>query len=393
MEPCDVAEAEAAPADATPADAEAAERRRAANRKKRARQRAKKAAQKEEAGSPSGHSAADESDDEEDKVPPAESLAAVDLSDPSPDAAAPADDGDPLDDIDFSDSDGDEQEAEPEDISLGFAVEGDRDGLLRNQFASKLGGPPAWLDPVQLPLESELRCAVSGLPLRFLLQVYAPLDDHDERAFHRAIYLFISPCGSRLDQPGAVRAFRTQLPRDNELYPFEPPEPGDQPRALTAPQAAVAKARCKPHAPQEAAVPGAHAHYFEHELVVEPEPEASEAVGASDSDHVNKLVDEYRSKEAPEPGKDEGKDEGKPAKPDTDIFGKTEPEVADFASFTARLARAPEQCLRYTFGSDASPLWTSRARRPPAGAVPACPRCGGRRRFEFQVMPQVRDRG
>lgn len=80
----------------------------------------------------------------------------------------------------------------------------------------------AWLDPVHLPTKAQLACAASGEPLRFLLQVYSPLDD-EPSAFHRAIYVFVSPRGDKLVQRGAVRAFRCQLPKDNAYYPPVPP--------------------------------------------------------------------------------------------------------------------------------------------------------------------------
>jgi hypothetical protein len=140
--------------------------------------------------------------------------------------------------------DDDDDDVDDEEVSLGFAV--DRSdapaALLRNHFPSKLGGAPAWLDPVMLPLTSELRCASSGAPLRFLMQLYAPIND-DPRAFHRALYLFISPRGSALGMPGAVRAFRTQLPRANEYYGFDPPQENELPAQLSGASAAIALRR------------------------------------------------------------------------------------------------------------------------------------------------------
>ena len=83
-----------------------------------------------------------------------------------------------------SDSDGDAE------VGLGFALKPETPtALLRNHFPSKLGGLPAWLDPVHLPLPEQLVCAESGLRLRFLLQVYAAVND-EPHAFHRALYLF-----------------------------------------------------------------------------------------------------------------------------------------------------------------------------------------------------------
>ncbi|EOD24110.1 hypothetical protein EMIHUDRAFT_78371, partial [Emiliania huxleyi CCMP1516] len=98
---------------------------------------------------------------------------------------------------------------------LGFAADVSEPSLLaRNHFPSKLGGAPAWLDPVNLPTERQLRCGASGEPLRFVAQVYAAASD-EPHAFHRSILLFLSPHGPSLSRPGAVRAFRCQLPRDN----------------------------------------------------------------------------------------------------------------------------------------------------------------------------------
>lgn len=57
---------------------------------------------------------------------------------------------------------------------LGFVepVE-DATQLLRHRFPSKVGGRPAWLNPVQLPSKEELTCKATGRPMDFLLQVDA----------------------------------------------------------------------------------------------------------------------------------------------------------------------------------------------------------------------------
>ena len=138
---------------------------------------------------------------------------------PYVDAAARSDDSESEDD-------------EGTDTLLGFAVE-PSGSLLRDQFRSQLGGLPPWLDPVHLPLTSELTCRESGMPLRFVMQLYAATGTDDPLNFHRSIYLFISPQGTLLSRPGAVRAFRCQLPRVNPYYAFEPPVEGARLRLLT----------------------------------------------------------------------------------------------------------------------------------------------------------------
>ena len=59
-----------------------------------------------------------------------------------------------------------------------------------------------------------------------LTQVYAaPPEGSDEDhagAFHRSLFIFLSPDGSRLAEPGGVIALRCQLPRLNAYYSPNP---------------------------------------------------------------------------------------------------------------------------------------------------------------------------
>eukprot|EP00955_Chlamydomonas_euryale_P097345 365069-Chlamydomonas_euryale.AAC.20 len=86
-------------------------------------------------------------------------------------------------------------------------------------------GPQAWLNPRELPTAAQLACGLSGRRMDFLLQVYAPPPEcfgDAPCAFHRAVFVFVSPEGGRLDMPGAVVALRCQLPRENAYYAGEP---------------------------------------------------------------------------------------------------------------------------------------------------------------------------
>ena len=134
-------------------------------------------------------------------------------------------------------SDGDDQE-----WALGFCERAPAETLQRQFFPSKVGGRPAWLDPVDVPTAAQLKCLYTREPLDFLLQVYASVDD-EPTAFHRAVFLFVSPHGGDLHRPGAVRAFRSQLPRINPFYPDEPCEPGDPLQELTDAQHAAYELR------------------------------------------------------------------------------------------------------------------------------------------------------
>ncbi len=81
------------------------------------------------------------------------------------------------------------------------------------------------MHPLAIPRIDTLTCRVCQHPMRFVLQVYAPLDDHDH-AFHRTLYLFCCENGSCLNQSGSMAVFRSQLPRRNAFYEYDPaPEP------------------------------------------------------------------------------------------------------------------------------------------------------------------------
>ena len=166
-----------------------------------------------------------------------------------------------------------ESDGEGQEWSLGFCVEAPADELQRQFFPSKVGGRPAWLDPVDVPTALQLKCLYTREPLDFLLQVYAPVNDDDPNAFHRTVFLFVSPHGGDLHRPGAVRAFRSQLPRCNPFYPDEPVEPGDPLQELTDAQQTAYDARDDRWS--DAALKGAIARrprmFPERELAVEPE--------------------------------------------------------------------------------------------------------------------------
>lgn len=125
---------------------------------------------------------------------------------------------------------GDDEDEEADDllVGLGFVepVE-EKWKLARQHFPSKLGGCPAWLDPVNLPNGAQTTCGICENPLEFLLQVYAPIDDVSE-AFHRTLFVFICSNVACMEQnqhqqSRSVKIFRSQLPRTNAFYSYSPP--------------------------------------------------------------------------------------------------------------------------------------------------------------------------
>lgn len=281
--------------------------------------------------------------------------------------------------------------------------------LLRHRFPSKVGGRPAWLDPVHLPTRDQLTCPATGHLMQFLIQVYAPTEDN-LNAFHRSIYIFLSPDGSSLSSPGAVKAFRCQLPRKNCFYPFDPPKKEARaPPALSTSQLeaslqrdpwkseeyATAKETIKQNKPsspfentgkndaksqQKSQQP---ALFTEAELVVEPEPDET----APERDHQTAaLIAKYQRHTEIE---GEYTEEELPTEI-VDSFENAVPEAQQhFAYFAAQIAKEPSQVLRYCFEPGARPLCPAPGGIPEADSVPCCPCCGASRRFEFQVMPQL----
>ncbi|KAH7648706.1 hypothetical protein FG379_002176 [Cryptosporidium bovis] len=103
------------------------------------------------------------------------------------------------------------------DVLLGYLEDTENKALLGSQFfPSKFGGKPAWLDPKYLPSHSDLQCNSCGFRLRFLLQIYAPLDERDD-LFHRTLFVFIC-----INCNQGAQVYRCQLPRKNDYYDFNP---------------------------------------------------------------------------------------------------------------------------------------------------------------------------
>ena len=227
------------------------------------------------------------------------------------------------------------------------------------------------------------------------MQVYAPVDEVPA-AFHRTIYVFISPDGRQLAHPGGARALRCQLPRRNAFYAdqpageaalWPPPLPPDHHAAALAQdpwRAANHETASLPagSAGSEMAEPAMPALLPEAELVVEPEPGAS----AEDDAAAAAALRQYKQRTAEEGEYDE--DELPPDLVDS-LEGGPTPEQRHFAEFAARVGKDPQQVLRYCFDPGAAPLCPSPSGVPGAADVPRCGRCGAARRFEFQVMPQL----
>ncbi|KAF1392991.1 hypothetical protein PFLUV_G00033770 [Perca fluviatilis] len=302
-------------------------------------------------------------------------------------------------------------------VVLGFLEEAEPWRLLSPQFPSKVGGKPAWLSQTGLPSPAGLECEKCRLPMAFLLQVYAPISGQD-RSFHRTLFLFCCKTHEcyTCNDSRCLKVLRSQLPRRNEFYPYDPP-PDDEPPSDCEPDQSVlsvsgvklcwvcgcpgnkACSRChtvtycgKHHQTlhwkhshkreccnQEASIVTTSTFLFpESELVTEPEEEVDKKEG--DTKEAEEEEEEEASVDCPSLAE---------TLAETDLEEMAMHETEDnkvFQRFKKRIAPEPHQVVRYS--REGCPLWVSSQHIPSDQDIPACT-CGAKRTFEFQVMPQL----
>ncbi|KAG0198655.1 Programmed cell death protein 2 [Mortierella sp. GBA30] len=115
-----------------------------------------------------------------------------------------------------------EHDQEEAQVMLGFAepVDLEEHGpLLAEDFCSKIGGLPIWLNPEHVLDTKEMMCNVCHNPMTFLLQLYSP-EDHPAEAFHRVIYVFCCRSGAchQKNPQGCFKVVRSQLGQYNPYY-------------------------------------------------------------------------------------------------------------------------------------------------------------------------------
>ncbi|XP_039136827.1 programmed cell death protein 2 [Dioscorea cayenensis subsp. rotundata] len=334
------------------------------------------------------------------------------------------------------DEDDEEEEEDEEGVTLGF-VEKPKNprSLLRHLFPSKAGGVPAWLDPVDLPPESARTCGFCGDPLQFLLQIYAPISEK-ESTFHRTFFVFMCPSMACLlrdqheqwkhgvDKPHrSVKVFRCQLPRSNPFYSSEPPKYDGTDKPLST--GAVLCSWCGTWKGEKVCGSCRKARYCseKHQLMhwrsghkndcrqifisshssVLDHGNGREKLPAIEKvacrtlwrEHEIAIEDEstYESNMSDDNGCGTSIVPANNKKDETfqSVLNKFEANAdkKKWASFQERIARAPEQVLRYCRDLTAKPLWPLLIGRPSKEDIPKCNYCKGPLCYEFQIMPQL----
>ncbi|CAN4128114.1 unnamed protein product [Withania somnifera] len=320
-------------------------------------------------------------------------------------------------DVDSYDDDEEEEEEEEDEskepVGLGILEKPENSwSLLRESFPSKAGGTPAWLDPINLPTGRSCLCDFCGEPLQFMLQIYAPLTEKDS-TFHRTLFLFMCTSMNCLLKDQHEQWKRNQDKQSRR----EPPRNNGKDKPSSAGAVLCGwcgtwkgdkvcggcrrvhycsekhqvvhwksghKRHCLPLSiSQDASEPSNNRTVREVQEVASNSlwPEFEIAIAdecedkvSDDNGQVNTLISSSRVDESIEALIDsfEGADDKK-----------------NWASFQERISRTPAQVLRYYRDAGAKPLWPTSSGQPSKADIPKCTYCGGRRAFEFQVLPQI----
>ncbi|XP_012274698.1 programmed cell death protein 2 [Orussus abietinus] len=299
-------------------------------------------------------------------------------------------------------------------VDIGFVEECESWRLNSRFFPSKVGGKPAWLDLKNIPSKETLECEICKNPCIFLCQIYAPYED-DPNAFHRMIYIFVCKrieC-CKTNQVGNFKVVRSQLAKENQFYPSEPPEEKpdwntDLGTSMWAKLCHVCGILAPSHCSKckkvhyccrlhqvmdwknghkelcgtENLTPTDKFLFPEYELTIEMEEKSDEEMEVDNVNDEAREIKKYKKLVA------DGKAGTLQHEPDVDsdlqrMSNSLEDET--FSEFCARLKQYPDQVLRYDRGG--KPLYISSEHQPER--IPRCIECKEERQLEFQVMPQL----
>ncbi|KAJ8359940.1 hypothetical protein SKAU_G00164650 [Synaphobranchus kaupii] len=294
-------------------------------------------------------------------------------------------------------------------VVLGFLEEAEPWQLQSSQFPSKVGGKPAWLSQVDLPCP--IACGKCNRPAALLLQVYAPIVGQD-RSFHRTLFVFCcnTPDCYSYNDSRCFKVYRSQLPRKNDFYPYDPPPEEKATESDSDPfilQSGVKLCRvCGCSGPKTCS--RCHAANYcskEHQVMDWKSGHKNECATSSSAGFLKhgflfpefELVTEPEEVEVKVEQCEAGETQKAPECTATGGDALEEKELEDmamhetadsrmFQKFKRRIELEPHQVLRYC--RLGSPLWVSAEHIPKEEEIPNCP-CGAKRIFEFQVMPQL----
>eukprot|EP00126_Sphaerothecum_destruens_P002387 Sdes_comp15827_c0_seq1m4904 len=285
-------------------------------------------------------------------------------------------------------------------VDLGFLSVAENSKYLQSEyFPSKVGGIPAWLNPLTAPCHSDICCQICRQSMVFLLQIYAPLSM--EQCFHRSVFVFCcanGKCHFENDAAKIFKVFRNQLPAINQFY--KTPENQDSDTSSGSQQEDSGLVG------RFSALDLSWKYFQEYEIITETEPSIQHQLPENgSSEHIEedastdeeedsstrqqvrlsqfqKIVTELRQKqrEAGENFDEENWDDS--------CFEQSHQNSIDetFKQFQHRISAEPEQICRYERGGQ--PLWVSDQIDQKLNSL-CCKSCGGKVVFEFQILPQL----
>lgn len=329
----------------------------------------------------------------------------------------------------LEDDEGSSEAGSETDYQLGFVVEGlnalHYEEDWREWDGGKVGGAPVWLDPMNLPRPEALLCTLCNEPMKFLLQIYCPLDDVND-AFHRSIYIFCCHRSSCIDERG-VLVLRSQLPKANPYYALNPTDSDDAVQqqstkrenmvlpklcSLCGCSSGLQCIKCKSvnycsrshqkiHWKHHKLTCGNGIRDFntdqikqswlfkEYDLVVSEEELKADKAEAIESSTT--IWEDARSTQGET--KEEEDEDLKLRQEDYDQALGNESRDPEYVRFLSRIRRGgSNQVLRYCRWNDLYgplPVSTAAAKQYQEEQPPRCEHCGSARKFEFQIMPQL----
>uniref|UniRef100_A0A6G3MHG9 Programmed cell death protein 2 (Trinotate prediction) n=1 Tax=Henneguya salminicola TaxID=69463 RepID=A0A6G3MHG9_HENSL len=245
-------------------------------------------------------------------------------------------------------------------------------------FPSKVGGTPVWLSYRNVPTAKQLICKACDRALLFLLQLYCSIDKED--CFHRTIYVFCCDnpeCYQKNYRPFLI--LRTNLPRINKYYPFEPTSGDIESFALKRLEQQLLSKFSTPRHKYNRKFDEyciIFDEIFPMQHISEQEQTENELKKLKELQNNNPLIFQNSSSDF-----------------DASLIKNIEQEQQtiekdkQFKKFHAKIKDRPKQIIRYDRGG--IPLYISKNNQPTDDDIPICPKCRQKFIFEFQILPQL----
>eukprot|EP00916_Digyalum_oweni_P006403 GHVL01010996.1.p1 GENE.GHVL01010996.1~~GHVL01010996.1.p1 ORF type:complete len:288 (+),score=42.47 GHVL01010996.1:31-894(+) len=231
----------------------------------------------------------------------------------------------------------------------------------RRCFPSKIGGKPAWLIPDPIIVV----CSKCKNKMIFLLQLYAGKEE--ERSFHRCLYVFVCQVCNEF------KVFRCQLPKINDFYSADPVDY----KIIDSEDPLIDNLSCRKCG--QFCEEDEHADcdcFSEYEIIVEDcESDDEDAI------YTAELLTRYQQSL---------KDNSTLDDEEALVFEQICSELCSrdkvFDEFLRFSKKAPKHVIRYSDGG--AIIWHN-SRNQLNTVLPKCEECGGDRKFEFQIQPQI----